>query len=52
MSVNDYLTPDQLALYGIKEIVSIQFNFNNNTRVNNTVITILLNNNKQLIIQG
>ena len=46
--INDYLTPDQLADYGINQIVNIGFSFNKLTRTDNITITILLNNGQNI----
>jgi hypothetical protein len=46
LTVNNYLTTDQLTIYGIKEITSLIFDFDTNQRVENVQITILFNNNQ------
>lgn len=46
LTLNDYLTTEQLTVYGIKEISSLVFDFNTNQRVENVAITILFNNNQ------
>lgn len=48
--INDYLTPDQLADYGINtsQPINIRFDFNKQTRSDNITITMLLNNGQQV----
>ena len=48
--INDYLTPDQLADYGIdtSQPINIQFDFNKQTRADTITITMLLNNGQQV----
>lgn len=45
MSVNTFLTPDNLKNYGIKKINSLDYKLNRDTRVMQVTGEILLNNN-------
>jgi hypothetical protein len=50
-AVNDTLTPDQLKIWGVKEIVSYTYSYSNNSRIVNLNLVVTLNgSNTKLII--
>ena len=51
MSPNDFLTADNLALYGVKNINSLDYNLDRSTRVMTVTAEILLNNGNNNTIE-